>query len=62
MHNDCTGHIFSDFKRLLFKKGKIKFDLKDLESDSVDYAICLNLEDKIEIFKRRDLEFREIIC
>jgi len=42
---------------------EIEFDLKDLESGSMEYATCLSLQNKIEIFNQKcDPDFSAIRC
>jgi len=42
---------------------EIEFDLKDLKSGSMEYATCLSLQNKIEIFNQKcDPDFSAIRC
>lgn len=42
---------------------EIDFDLKELESGSKEYSICLDLKNRIEIFNQKcDPDFNEIQC
>jgi len=45
------------------KRVEIDFDLKDLESGSMEYVTCLSLQNKIEIFNQKcDPDFSAIRC
>jgi hypothetical protein len=45
------------------KRIEIEYDLKDLESGSMEYASCLNLQNKIEIFNQKcSPDFNAIRC
>jgi len=45
------------------KRVEIDFDLKDLESCSMEYVTCLSLQNKIEIFNQKcDPDFSAIRC
>ena len=48
-----SGLIFFQISNICYpKRVEIEYDLKDLESGSIDYASCLNLQNKIEIFNQ----------
>jgi hypothetical protein len=59
-----SGLIFFQISNICYpKRVEIEYDLKDLESGSMDYASCLNLQNKIEIFNQKcDPDFNEIRC
>ena len=45
------------------KRIEIAFDLKELESGSMEYSSCLDLKHRIEIFNQKcDPNFNEIQC
>jgi hypothetical protein len=45
------------------KSVEINFDLKELESGSMEYTNCLDLKNRIEIFNQKcDPDFTEIRC
>ena len=45
------------------KRVEIEYDLKDLELGSMEYATCLSLQNKIEIFNQKcDPDFNAIRC
>ena len=59
-----SGLIFFQISNICYpKRVEIEYDLKDLESGSIDYASCLNLQNKIEIFNQKcDPDFNAIRC
>ena len=59
-----SGLIFFQISNICYpKRVEIEYDLKDLESGSIDYASCLNLQNKIEIFNQKcDPGFNAIRC
>ena len=59
-----SGLIFFQISNICYpKRVEIEYDLKDLESGSIDYASCLNLQNKIEIFNQKcDPDFNAIGC
>lgn len=58
------GLVFFQVSNICYpKRVEIEYDLKDLESDSMEYSVCLNLQNKIEIFNQKcDPDFSAIRC
>lgn len=58
------GLVFFQVSNICYpKRVEIEFDLKDLESGSIEYATCLSLQNKIEIFNQNcDPDFNAIRC
>jgi hypothetical protein len=45
------------------KRVQIEYDIKDLESGSMEYVTCLDLQNKINIFNQKcDPDFNAIRC
>ena len=59
-----SGLVFFQASNICYpKRVEIEYDLKDLESGSMEYAGCLNLQNKIEIFNQKcDTDFNAIRC
>ena len=59
-----SGLVFFQASNICYpKRVEIEYDLKDLESGSMEYADCLNLQNKIEIFNQKcDPDFNAIRC
>ena len=59
-----SGLVFFQVSNICYpKRVEIEYDLKDLESGSMEYAGCLNLQNKIEIFNQKcDPDFNAIRC
>ncbi len=59
-----SGLVFFQVSNICYpKRVKIEFDLKDLESGSMEYVTCLSLQNKIEIFNQKcDPDFSAIRC
>jgi len=59
-----SGLIFFQVSNTCYpKRIEIEYDLKDLESDSMEYSSCLNLQNKIEIFNQKcSPDFNAIRC
>ena len=59
-----SGLIFFQISNICYpKRVEIEYDLKDLESGSIDYSSCLILQNKIEIFNQKcDPGFNAIRC
>jgi len=58
------GLVFFQVSNICYpKRIEIEFDLKDLKSGSMEYATCLSLQNKIEIFNQKcDPDFSAIRC
>lgn len=58
------GLVFFQVSNICYpKRVEIEFDLKDLESGSIEYDTCLSLQNKIEIFNQNcDPDFNAIRC
>ena len=58
------GLVFFQVSNICYpKRMEIEFDLKDLKSGSMEYATCLSLQNKIEIFNQKcDPDFSAIRC
>ena len=58
------GLVFFQISNTCYpKRVEIEFDLKDLESGSMEYVTCLRLQNKIEIFNQKcDPDFSAIRC
>ena len=59
-----SGLVFFQVSNMCYpKRVEIEYDLKDLESDSMEYVACLDLQNKIEIFNQKcDPDFSAIRC
>ena len=59
-----TGLVFFQVSSICYpKRVEIEYDLKDLQSGSMEYSNCLDLKNKIEIFNQKcDPDFEKIIC
>lgn len=58
------GLVFFQVSNICYpKRVEIEFDLKDLESGSIEHDTCLSLQNKIEIFNQNcDPDFNAIRC
>ena len=59
-----SGLIFFQVSNICYpKRVEIEYDLKDLESGSMEFVTCLSLQNKIEIFNQKcDPDFNAIKC
>jgi len=59
-----SGLMFFQVSNMCYpKRVEIEYDLKDLESGSMEYATCLSLQNKIEIFNQKCApDFNAIKC
>jgi len=59
-----SGLVFFQVSNTCYpKRVEIEYELKDLESGSMEYATCLSLQNKIEIFNQKcDHDFSAIRC
>jgi len=59
-----SGLVFFQVSNTCYpKRIEIDYDLKDLESGSMEYSSCLNLQNKIEIFNQKcSPDFNAIRC
>lgn len=59
-----SGLMFFQVSNMCYpKRVEIEYDLKDLESGSMEYATCLSLQNKIEIFNQKCTpDFNAIKC
>ena len=59
-----SGLVFFQISNICYpKRIEIEYDLKDLESGSMEYVTCLSLQNKIEIFNYKcDPDFNAIRC
>ena len=59
-----SGLVFFQVSNICYTKSvEIEYDLKDLKSGSMEYAACLDLQNKIEVFNQKcDPDFNAIRC